>query len=301
MRNKDIPIQLAWCKPYNAFRCPSCGREGKFSLYVYTATNEPVDPEHRCGRCSVCRYNYPPREYFAEHGRNTPKFDAYSSNSRRWIEPFDTINEKKVIAYHHHKGPLYDFLVSTFPKESVDKAWDRYLMGAMRNGKAIFWQVDNFGAVRTGQKVKYLPDGHRDKETEISWVHNSFRNYNLMQCIFGLHLVGNGQSPVFVVEAPKTALICSICYPQHTWLAVISRDQFNGEMLWWIRSHRILALPDVDALAQWQEKAKVLNSKDYHIEVLDFLELYEATKDEIKEIGEKGDIGDLLIMRSKGK
>ena len=299
-QRKDIPIQLARRKP-NVVTCPVCGRKSKFSLYIYTATNEPIDPDHRSGLCSVCGYHYPPKEYFADHGRTTKKFTPSStaSASRQWIEPYDTINPKKVQASHRHDGTLYNFLTSIFGKEAVDKAWDKYKMGITRDDRTIFWQIDRFGDVRTGEMIKYLPNGHRDHATPERWAHNAYKDFTLEQCVFGLQFTQNNSTPVVLVEAPKTALICSICFPQYTWLAVGSRNQFNVSKLWWIRFHRILAFPDVDALAEWQEQAESLNSKGYHIEVLDFRLLYEATEDEVKELGSNGDLADLFIIRSR--
>ena len=298
-QRKDIPIQLARRKP-NVVTCPVCGRKSKFSLYIYTATNEPIDPDHRSGLCNVCGYHYPPREYFKDHGRTTQKFASISSSSsRQWIEPFDTVNPKKVEASHRHDGTLYHYLANIFDKEAVDKAWDRYLMGITKDDRTIFWQVDNMGEVRTGEFIKYLSNGHRDHATAERWAHNIYKDFSLSQCLFGLHLVENDQSPVFVVEAPKNALICSICYPQYIWVAVGSRDQFNGAKLWWVKSHPIVAVPDVDAIQQWTAKAGVLRHSQYNVQVYDFRKLYKCTEDEVKEIGEKGDIADLLIMRSR--
>lgn len=300
-QRKDIPIQLARRKP-NVVTCPVCGCKGKFSLYIYTETDEPIDPDHRSGLCNVCGYHYPPKEYFADHGRTTQKFTpstTASASSRQWIEPFDTISPKKVEASHRHDGTLYRFLTNIFDPKAVDAAWDRYKMGITRDDRTIFWQVDKFGEVRTGEFIRYRPDGHRDHATPERWAHNSLKDYNLMQCLFGLHLIADDQSPVFVVEAPKNALICSVCYPQYIWVAVGSRDQFNGAKLWWIKSHPIVAVPDVDAIQQWTAKAGILRISQYNVQVYDFRELYKCTEDEINEIGDKGDIADLLIMRSR--
>ena len=291
---------MARRKP-NVVTCPVCGRKRKFSLYIYTETDEPIDPDHRSGLCSVCGYHYPPREYFADHGRTTEKFTPTqtASASRQWVEVYDTISRKKVEASHRHDGTLYHYLISIFKKEAVDAAWDRYNMGITKDDRTIYWQVDRMGEVRTGEFIKYLPNGHRDHATAERWAHNAYKDFTLEQCLFGLHFTKNNSTPILLVEAPKTALICSICYPSHIWVAVGSRDQFKVSKLWSIRFHRVLAFPDVDALQKWQDEAQSLNNKGYHLEVLDFRELYEATEDEVKELGSNGDLADLLIMRSK--
>ena len=54
------------CKAHREWNttCPDCGRRGKFSPYIDTATMRPVD-DRQCGRCnrlSNCGYHLPPRE-----------------------------------------------------------------------------------------------------------------------------------------------------------------------------------------------------------------------------------------------
>ena len=54
------------CKAHREWNttCPDCGRRGKFSPYIDTATMRPVD-DRTCGRCnrlSNCGYHLPPRE-----------------------------------------------------------------------------------------------------------------------------------------------------------------------------------------------------------------------------------------------
>ncbi len=65
----DMRYRLATYRECKAHRewnttCPSCGRRGKFSPYIDTATMRPVD-DRQCGRCnrlSNCGYHLPPRE-----------------------------------------------------------------------------------------------------------------------------------------------------------------------------------------------------------------------------------------------
>lgn len=237
--------------------CPSCGRKKKFSYYVSNATGEPVDGS--CGRCSVCGYNYPPREFYADHKNTMSDTDRRAlsqslptaNDGREWVEPYDTISEEKVRQSHRHTGTLYNWLCHLFGKERTDKAWNKYQMGVTKDGRAIYWQKDQLGATQTGEFITYMSNGHRDPHTDERWAHNSFKDYHLKQCLFGLQFVGNDRRPLLLVEAPKTALIGFICYPQYTWVATGSRDQFKPDKLWAIRHHRVVALPDVDALDYW--------------------------------------------------
>lgn len=286
--------------------CPNCGRKKKFSLYVSYETGEPVDIS--CGRCSVCGYNYPPRQFFADHGEtsqhkattNLPTAKT-ANNGREWVEGHNDISEQIVSSYHRHDGTLYNWLCNVFGKERTDNAWNRYDMGVTSDGRAaIYWQRDQLGSYRTGEVITYMSNGHRDHNVDEYWAHNRFANYELKQCLFGLQYVRPDRSALLVVEAPKTALIGSICYPHYTWLAVGSRDQLKPDKLSAIRHHRIIALPDADALQLWTTTAAQL-CKDgrYNIEVYDFMDIFHATDNERRAIGSKGDIADLLAMRAE--
>ena len=69
LKQLDMRYRLATYRECKAHRewnttCPSCGRRGKFSPYIDTATMRPVD-DRQCGRCnrlSNCGYHLPPRE-----------------------------------------------------------------------------------------------------------------------------------------------------------------------------------------------------------------------------------------------
>ena len=121
--------------------------------------------------------------------------------------------------------PLKTFLCTLFTRERVEAAMRRYRVGAdwrpvcmhwgvERDGQrvnemecllsTIFWQVDELGRVHAGKIVQYLPDGHRNREAfpAVDWVHQYPHDYpfypgvdlstwELRQCLFGLHLLGN--------------------------------------------------------------------------------------------------------------
>ncbi len=297
MSKFDFPFHLVNRNP-KPITCPNCGRKKKFSLYVSSATGEPVDSS--CGRCSVCGYNYPPREYFADDRRAIAEQSLpTATDGRQWIEPHNDISAKIVRSYHHHSGTLYCWLCNLFGEERTDMAWDKYEMGVTDDGRAaIYWQKDNIGSYRTGEIITYRADGHRDPNINERWTHNRFSEYELKQCLFGLQHVSNDRHALLVVEAPKNALIGSIRFPNYTWVAVGSRDQFNADKLWAIRHHRIVALPDVDAIEQWHAIAEKLNTNGYNIRVYDFRQLFHATEEERQDLGAKGDIADLLAMRA---
>lgn len=197
--------------------CPNCGRKKKFSLYVNSDTGEPVDIS--CGRCSVCGYNYPPRQFYADHGK-APQLRASATlrtanNGREWIEAHSDISEQIVSSYHRHDGALYNWLCNVFGRKRTNTAWDHYDMGVTDDGRAaIFWQRDQLGSYRTGEVITYMSNGHRDHTINEYWAHNRFSDFVLRQCLFGLQWVKGDRSALLLVEAPKTALF-SRAVPSH--------------------------------------------------------------------------------------
>ena len=76
------------------------------------------------------------------------------------------------------------------------------------------------------------------------------------QCLFGEHLLSLCPGlPVALVEAEKTAAICSAVFPEFLWLATGGLGQFNDR----VKVHlcrQVIAFPDLGACDRWRKKAK---------------------------------------------
>lgn len=275
--------------------CPNCQKK-KFSRLVDTYTGELLD--ERFGLCSSCKFfNYPSKEYAQNNLRVEIPHIIHHTQSL-YGERIDTIDFELVRKSHVHGGNFYDYLCTKFKRSSVDVAWDRYYMGLTKNGCTIYWQIDQCMNVYTGECIFYMDNGKRDHTREEWWTHNKYDDYTLRQILFGLHTVPDDTTPVIVVESAKNALIGSIAYPELIWTAVHSMSEFNGKKLYAIRKHPITAIPDVNAVEDWQVKTDEMNKQGYSIKVLDFLKIFNATDEERQQVGAKGDIADLLLLRA---
>ena len=83
-------------------------------------------------------------------------------------------------------------------EEQMQRAAQRYRLGASRDGGVIFWQIDEFDQLRDGKIMHYRPDCHRDHDRKPTWVSYLLkRNGQLPEdwksehCLFGLHLLAN--------------------------------------------------------------------------------------------------------------
>ena len=227
------------CKAHREWNttCPSCGRRGKFSPYIDTATNEPIAPKE-CGRCCrerSCAYHMTPSEWFKEHPTekrewlpreqyvelmrqrrreaaeirkqptNSPSVYRGSTaepggSSKRSAEQNDTtrsacnapvltdtpsINRGGVGDYlsrmstlchksRSDKNNLARWLCTQFPEEQVAEVLARYRTGSTRDGRIIYWQIDERGQVRAGKVMAYDLDGHRMKGRERKCLLGTF-------------------------------------------------------------------------------------------------------------------------------
>ena len=284
--------------------CPHCGRED-FSPYINVHTGEPVD-EKVCGKCnhnSSCGYHMPPREWYAKYGsgqksqrnqydtsaaavrqKRMEKFKASAFNAiaaRTTYVPFskqplhpaveEYFGRMKALCDESQPGTnvLTEYLYKRFPKERVDEVLRRYQVGNTDDGRAIFWQIDSRGNVRTGKVMAYGSDGHRKKgKGAFTWVHTCEGELVfecIGQCLFGEHLMKDyfdSDSPfktVAVVESEKTALIMSILVPDVLWLATGGKQNFNSKMLRSLLGEKVLVFPDADAVEGWSMKATEIN------------------------------------------
>lgn len=168
------------------------------------------------------------------------------------------------------------FLKLHFSNDEVMKATKKYFITDW-NTSTVFWQRDNQERIRAGKVMLYDSiTGKRSKTVVTNWVHSKLKleNFNLKQCLFGLHLINENTTKVIaLVEAEKTAIIMSLYLPDYIWLATGSESGFKMEYLEPIKSCKIIAFPDKGkGFESWSKKADDLKSLGFEISVNDILE-----------------------------
>ena len=283
------------CKAHREWNttCPSCGRRGKFSPYIDTATMRPVD-DRQCGRCnrlSNCGYHLPPRMLaspnplpkrgLAESAMSAaPSLRGRAGGEAAFYEKMRRACEQSQPWGSH----LATWLRTQFPRDAVAAALKRYRVGGTPDGATLWWQIDCRGRVHTGKAMQYNPlTGHRVKEQgfPVNWAHR-MRLYGepsdlvVPQCLFGEHLApllspqgGKTAMPEYsplgeiegaaIVESEKTALIMSLVCPDKVWLATGGKANFKESMLWPLLGHEVAVYPDADALHDWYARAVEMN------------------------------------------
>ncbi|RYU78800.1 DUF6371 domain-containing protein [Hymenobacter persicinus] len=173
-------------------------------------------------------------------------------------------------------------------------------------GATVFWQRDELDRIRGGQVVLFDESGHTSKlpaqdgtpKRCTTWVHTAYAQACRQQkkqlpawlvrylepgvskspSLYGirqLNKVAVGQ-PIAIVEAPKTAVICSGYFPQFIWLAVGSLSYLTVQRLTPVKGYSITLYPDASidgsAFQVWCTKADVLRKAGFIVQVSDILE-----------------------------
>lgn len=232
------------------YRCPSCGHDNRYRRFI--DDNNHLLPEQYgiCDRMNSCGYaNFPRKE------DSIPTFEKVKvvtiPKEISYIPEEDMLITQERLDFN----VLFTYLSSLFDYNTVKKVFQDYYVGTVDfyGQSPCFWKIDLDGRVRTGKVMRYSDKGKRVKEDySFKWMHR--RGSHFVQVPFGAHLIEKGDI-VNVVESEKTALICSIFYPEQKWVAVGGSNCLKQlEYLKNYASYFILH-PDSGMYYYWRSKA----------------------------------------------
>lgn len=267
-----IQFKYTLDKSSRKFICPKCNKKS-FVKYIETETNNYLSDEFgRCDHESSCQYFLTPeKEQTTFKIVDIPKPET-SYHSLELVEKAFLIAKDSNFVM---------FLKSLFSEAEVKTAVYKYLISTSRywNGATIFWQIDNLERVHHGKIMLFNPEtGKRAKDKDGKGYINSVRsvlrlkNFNLSQCLFGLHLINENTRVVALVEAEKTAVIMSIFKPEYVWLSTGSKSGLKYEFLKPVKDFKIVEFPDKSEFNDWNNKAIELNGFGFKISVSNWLE-----------------------------
>lgn len=317
--------------------CPSCKQPKAFTLYLDGNTGRPINAAvGRCDREVKCGYHYTPKQFYENNiaqyqtsrslkqtkdNSNQSKVNSNQSNQKSnqsnqndqktslqsvlfsKQQEFDFIPHKFVVDSTSYNSNFIKFLCSYFPKERIDEAMDNYALGATRNRRVIFWQIDMNGNVRTGKIMQYNPStGRRVKGGYggIDWVHNILKkrnpmmaNFRLSQCYFGEHLLRiYPKKPVAIVEAEKTAVIGSMVHKDFIWLAAGNLQGLTPRKSRVLADRDVVLYPDAGCYEKWTGKlARLSRSIRFKAGVSSLIEKHATSR----QLDDGYDIADYII------
>lgn len=257
-------------------------------------------------------------------------FQDKGENESPVFVPFDVLKEtlhpegylRNVFIQNLLKNISYPFKVS-----DVEKVIALYYLGTItsgyragaisfpfinKEGNVCAIQVKQFDetnhTIATDKLDKIILNDLQRKQLPIpDWL-RKYIDYGdtngYFNCLFGEHLLKRfPNNPVGLVEAPKTAVYCSLYFgipknPQDIiWLAVYNKSSFSFEKLKVLAGKRIITFPDAskegNTFNEWRKKAdeieRALPGTVFH-----FSELLERHANEKDKYGGK-DLADYLI------
>lgn len=250
----------------NTYNCFACGVKGGPLQFVMESQRLTFPDAIRwLGKMYHVPVDDVPVDYTPPPPREVPPPPPPLSIPRAYV--------KRTMATAKSRSILLIDWLRSLPWDTEQKArlehvlW-LYCVGGWENGRVVFWMIDNEGNARAAKLMKYLPNGHRDKESHPGWIYNQEgirqeldpEHHTILKPLFGSHLLKRyPNARAYVVESEKTALIMSILVPQTTWLATGGKQNFKHEMLWTICEQDVAVYPDADALDNWSRKIEELN------------------------------------------
>lgn len=250
----------------NAKFCP-CGKDNKNGKFV------PFKEFENFGYCHSCTTSFLPS--------NETIIKPYEA----FVKPKPSFHDYELVKQSGRgfkQNNFVQFLKTLFTEVEVKNAILKYLIGTSKfwKGATIFWQIDKHQRVRHGKVMLYNAEaGNRKKNQDgkafITSVRSilKLKNFNLNQCLFGLHLINeSNQKTIALIESEKSAIIMSIFKPEYIWVATGMKGGFKFETLEPIKDYKIIAFPDKSEFKDWEDKAIELNQLGFKIIVNDWLE-----------------------------
>ncbi len=250
--------------------CPQCGKRREFTRFIDTDTNEYLsDNVGICNRSSSCGYRYTAKQYFADNpsGSNFVKTRAGKSQQIKTQtltetpKSFDYIAPEHLHATlsHYDRNAFVQFLFDLFPdcSEEIQDVLKMYFVGTY-DDYTCFPQIDRLNRVCKAKLIRFNPaTGKRLKgEYDTSSLPAKLKlkeNFQYKQTFFGEHLLLKyPNKPVAIVEAEKTAVLASICFPEFVWLACNSKTWLKAERLQRFAQRQVILYPDADGFELWQ-------------------------------------------------
>ena len=297
--------------------CPACGGKREFTRWIDESGNYLAETVGKCNRDAKCGYSYTPKQYFADNPQASKKQPFLRRSTKTWIggaKPFDFIefNCLQNTLCDYERNPFVMFLLNLFP-ENQKGVWQtvrNYFVGTFE-GKTVFWQIDQSRKIRTGKMMLYnVETGKRIAQTfmnrhgemieiKANWIHVRLKkqrklkaDFNLKQCYFGEHLLFvESEKAVAVVEAEKTAIICSIRFPELLWISTGGKQNLSAEGLKRLGNRKIILYPDSDGFVKWQEIAQYAAGCGVNVKLSSLIE----SRTGAKEKANGYDLADYLI------
>jgi hypothetical protein len=295
--------------------CPGCNSRNCFVRYVDENGEYLSDDCGRCNRESKCGFEYKPKQFFADNPslksaktkkRGTPNYAFAVKNGSQVEYKRAAATKPDYIAPEHLKPTLanYDrnafvqFLFDLFPdcSDEIHAVLKTYFIGTYQD-YTCFPSIDRLNRVCRAKLIRFNPaTGRRLKgEFDVSSLVRKLKlktDFQYKQIFFGEHLLSKfPNKPIAIVEAEKTAIIASLCFPEFVWLGSNSKTWLKPERIKRLGNRQIILYPDADGFNLWQGIASEARAQGLEVKVSSLIENF-ATDEQKRN---QYDLADFLI------
>ena len=212
-----------------------------------------------------------------------PTANTIKSIDYKWVEKFGQGQDSSF-----HRSVVASGLLTA---EELQAASEIFHLGTTKDKRVVYWQIDAEGRVRDGKLMAYdehchrVKPGEHDTTSSVSWAGYEFRqcglldkNWEATHCLFGLHqLNSRPDDTVCIVEAEKTAVICSQKFKDCIWMAAGGLEQLSLDKLRPLVGRQVIIYPDTDpegeAFRKWYDITwRAMSELEMEIAICDVLE-----------------------------
>ena len=212
-----------------------------------------------------------------------PTANTIKSIDYKWVEKFGQGQDSSF-----HRSVVASGLLTA---EELQAASEIFHLGTTKDKRVVYWQIDAEGRVRDGKLMAYdehchrVKPGEHDTTSSVSWAGYEFRQCGLLDkdweathCLFGLHqLNSRPDDTVCIVEAEKTAVICSQKFKDCIWMAAGGLEQLSLDKLRPLQGRQVIIYPDTDpegeAFRKWYDITwRAMSELEMEIAICDVLE-----------------------------
>ena len=289
--------------------CPNCGKK-RFVRLVDRVANELAPAQYgKCDRAGNCSYKNFPRS----EGKTGNQFVSRDNTIvKRYYIPnqvlLDQLLVYKETSFYTNLKRMTETLSEGIHLESVIRM---YLLGGVSSGfmkgGTTFPYIDYFGKINAIQVLTFYKENHRKQvnfyhhilkkemdrvgENYPQWLTNYLKNEKIIRCFFGEHLLRlHPQSPVGIVESPKTAIYLSLLMSKSSDNAPIFLSSFNLQGLSLdkcqiLKNRNVVLFPDLSSTGRafelWLQKMREIKKhvKVKSIDISNYLEILASNED----------------------
>ncbi len=305
--------------------CLACNSKHCFVRYQDERGEYLASDVGRCNRESKCGYHYKPKQFFADNPNISGEFKTKSNKTKKrgssnygFARNNETVQTESktfdVIPFEHFKATLsnYDqnnfiqFLFNLFPDciDEITAVLKMYFVGThldSRGNYTCFPSIDRLNRVCRAKLIRFDKDngkrlkGEYEKPSSLP-AKLKLKDFNYKQIFFGEHLLSKfPNKPIGIVEAEKTAIIATLCFPEFVWLGCNSKTWLKPERLQRIGSRNIILYPDADGFDQWQTVAADAARQGVNVKTSRLIENFATSEQKANGY----DLADYLINQQK--